>query len=234
MSVCGPTPPNVLGLEHTAAIWLAAGGDPNAIVPMTATAEAESGFDASAESCAGAIGLWQILPIHVQNTPYTVEDLYNPLYNATFAVILSQNGQQYAPWDSCYQNLDQAAQRFPISYPMQGSPAYNFIPEVASALGVSGGGGSGMPVNTGNPPPSGQQPTTGYTPTYDPTQYNPPPPGQGTGQLPPYQGVPTAYVPPANGYGWDEIKQFIEQDSQELANTATELVAQIGINVGGS
>lgn len=134
---------------------MAAGGPASRAVEFTAIAYAESGFRDQVVSPAGAIGDWQIMPFNGPPYGVSVGGLYTRSGNAHVAVRLSSFGQNCAPWDTCYRNINASGRYKWLQSPESGSAAYNNLSWVASAIG--------KPVPSGNVTknPSGPPPLTG-------------------------------------------------------------------------
>lgn len=139
-------------MQHTALqvadYWIAAGGPKQRAVEWTAISLGESSYDDSVVSSAGAIGLWQIMPMHAAEYGLTVADLYNPLDNARVAVRLSGGGTNCAAWDSCYANISASGRYTFLAWPEQGSADYNNLQVVAVELGHDKLGGAVPPGGT--------------------------------------------------------------------------------------
>lgn len=131
-------------VQEVAAYWVAAGGPADRRVEWVAIAEAESSLDDAADSFTGAIGLWQIEFFNAGIGGGTIQQLYDPEYNAHVAVIMSGGGTNCAAWDTCYANIAASGRYRYLAYPENGSAAWNNIPAVSSALGVDTIGG-GLP-----------------------------------------------------------------------------------------
>jgi hypothetical protein len=233
--VClAPSPgSSVLTTIEVSALWLQYGGDPNKVVEAVAIAAAESGYDALAQSGACCNGLWQICEDHALEWGFDPSQLYDPRVNVWAAIQLSGNGTNWAPFDTAYADLSRAAQRYPISYPEVGSPAYNLLAEVASALGVTGGGGSGLPTGGQTySPPSSAPPIPGFIPGQQPgAPYIPPPGGVQTG--PQFFQLPPTNAPQPQSGGWDNLVRYWTQDAQQLIQQDQQAVYLIAQAAGG-
>lgn len=126
----------VLTAQYVATLWTMAGGPSSRAVEWVAIAMGESSLDDQVVSSAGAIGLWQIMPFNAAVGGGSVQDLYNPLYNASVAVRMSGGGTNCAAWDSCYADIYRSGRYSYLSYPEHGSADYNNIPIAAAMIGV--------------------------------------------------------------------------------------------------
>lgn len=230
----GPQTPLYFTPEQIATFWIRQGGAAGAVVIAVAVALAESvGGDAHAVSSACAIGLWQILYTHAAENGFTVTDFLDPDVNAYLANLLSANGRNWAAFDTVYATVERAAQRSPIAYPEAGSPAYNQIAGVAAALGVTGGGGAGMPSADDTTGLTGEGPAAPGTPSGR-TQPGPTPAPRPFTGLPPGQWeIPPLGLPAANHRGWDNLTQFWGSDQADLISRDTTYMAQVAGATGG-
>lgn len=135
-----------------AATWLEVGGDPAKQVYATCIALAESGGDPEAISPTGDYGLWQINHVHsadpINQWPYILE----PDVNARYAIAISGNGQNWAPWSTAYADGARSGYLTYLGAPQPGSAAANYIPLVEVALGA------GVPNPPITPPPPAPPP----------------------------------------------------------------------------
>lgn len=132
------------GLER---LWEAAGGAPAKAALMAAISIAESSGNSGAVSPVGAIGLWQVMPFWAPHFGLPVSALYIALTNARVAKGISGDGNHVGAWDTCYNPPASAARRLDLTWPEQGSPAWNI-------LGGRGGGGGGGVVVVSHTGPS--------------------------------------------------------------------------------
>ena len=85
----------VLSQDQIMGVWRTAGGAGSKARIASAIAMAESSGNPSAVSSAGARGLWQIMPFHGGG-----DRLFEPVFNAQKAIMLSDNGTDWATdWD---------------------------------------------------------------------------------------------------------------------------------------
>lgn len=228
----GRLAPNYLSDQDIAGYWLRGGGNSANVVAAVAVAAAESSRDTHALSPTGAVGLWQIEYFHAENAGYDAASLYDPAVNAFFAITLSGNGTNWIDFDTAYAEGENLTVRRNISYPEPGSRAYSFVPEVAAALGVTGGGGGGPPQDVQNPGGGGAPPTEqggpGGVGFGSPTIGVPPQAGGGGT----YQGIPSISVPYAGGGGWDNLRQYWTSDQQQLFQYFQTISRLIGGSLG--
>jgi len=125
----------VLSAADVAGYWLGAGGPKSRIVEWVAIAIGESGFDTAAQSPAGALGLWQIMPFNAPTYGYTPGQLTNPAVNARIAVLMSGGGTNCAAWDSCYRDIQATGRYTFLAWPEQGSPNWHNLAVAAAELG---------------------------------------------------------------------------------------------------
>jgi len=145
----------ILTIPQIAWEWEANGGSRRTVVLAVAVSLAESGGNTEAISPSSDYGLWQINSSNFGWLGLTTTTALEPGPNARAAIRMSANGDNWAPWCTCW--VDPAADcgHGNLPYPQQGSPAYDHIAEVAQVLGVNppkpppGGGGGGTP---GHPP----------------------------------------------------------------------------------
>lgn len=119
-------------------LWEFENGRSSKAPMMAAIALAESSGESGVSSYAGAIGLWQVMPFWAPHFGWPVSYLYDPIYSARAAVLISGDGSNVGAWDTCYNPPSSAANRRDLTYPLRGSPAWNILND----HGESGGGGS--------------------------------------------------------------------------------------------
>lgn len=145
----------VLTIPQIAWEWENNGGSKRTVVLAVAVSLAESGGDTAAISPSSDYGLWQINSSNFGWLGLDTTTALEPGPNARAAIRMSFNGDNWAPWCTCWVDPVANCGHGNLPYPQQGSPAYDHIAEVASVLGVSpprpppGGGGGGTP---GSPP----------------------------------------------------------------------------------
>lgn len=126
--------------------FLSANGMPgNRVTEFVAIAQCESGFRSDAVSPVGAIGLWQIMPFNAGVGGGSVGDLYDPLYNAKVAVLMSGHGANCAAWDTAYANIGASGRYSYLNWPERGSCAYSGLTGVSVAIGTHNSGGASPP-----------------------------------------------------------------------------------------
>lgn len=116
---------NNTGIKYTYAqleqVWINAGGNPQVAPVAAAVAMAESGGNPNAVSPSNDYGLWQINSIHGAQATLDV------MSNARAAVAISNNGQNWGPWCTCWVNPQANCGHFLGPQPQPGSPAARFI-----------------------------------------------------------------------------------------------------------
>jgi hypothetical protein len=108
---------------------------------MSAISLAESSGESGVVSPAGAIGLWQVMPFWAEDFGWPLSYLYQPLYSARAAKMISGDGTNVGAWDTCYYPTSSAADRKDLSWPEQHSDAWNILQTHGVTTGGSGGGG---------------------------------------------------------------------------------------------
>jgi hypothetical protein len=120
-----PTVNNNTGIKYTYAqleqLWINAGGNPQVAPIAGAVAMAESGGNPNAISPSNDYGLWQINSVHGAQATLDV------MANARAAVAISNNGQNWGPWCTCWVNPSANCGHFLGPQPQPGSPASRFI-----------------------------------------------------------------------------------------------------------
>lgn len=109
----------------------------------------ESSLDDTIVSPAGAIGVWQIMPFNAAPWGLTVQDLYNPVFNAHVAVMMSGGGTNCAAWDSCYADINASGRYRFLSWPEVASQDYGNLPRAQAALLGHGLKGMTAPAEPG-------------------------------------------------------------------------------------
>lgn len=228
---CGPPTHTIAQIAHA---WTANGGDPSQVIVAVAVSLAEScGGDQYAVSPSCAIGLWQILYSHLDNSGLPLEALYDENVNARFAVQISHNGTDWGAWDVAYKAGEGLTSRYFIGYPEAGSAAYNQIPNVTAALGYA-------PVDTGGGPVTSGTPGVGVNPIggidSGPTGSDVNAPVIHT-TFPVISGsiftIPPAGLPPVSGYGWDNLVQYWTRDPQDVVDKDATYQTMIAYFSGG-
>jgi hypothetical protein len=120
-----PTVNNNTGIKYTYAqleqLWINAGGNPQVAPIAAAVAMAESGGNPNAISASNDYGLWQINSVHGAQATLDI------MANARAAVAISNNGQNWGPWCTCWVNPGANCGHFLGPQPQPGSPASRFI-----------------------------------------------------------------------------------------------------------
>lgn len=98
-------------------IWILAGGNPQVAPVAAAVATAESGGNPNAVSSSNDYGLWQINSVHGAMASLDV------MTNARAAVAISNNGQDWGPWCTCWTNPQAYCGHYLGAQPQPGSPA---------------------------------------------------------------------------------------------------------------
>lgn len=125
----------ILTIPQIAAAWNQGGGDPSKVIVAVSVALAESSGDTEATSGTSDYGLWQINSVHAGEFQGFWDLWDQPLANAQYAINISSNGQNWAPWATCYANIYASGWYGSLSYPEHGSAAYSHIAAVTAALG---------------------------------------------------------------------------------------------------
>lgn len=105
----------------------------------------ESSLTSDAVSPAGAIGVWQIMPFNAGIGGGSVSDLYDGLYNARVAVLMSGHGANCAAWDTAYRDIQATGRYSYLNWPERGSCAANHLLGAAVATGTGSLGFSKAP-----------------------------------------------------------------------------------------
>lgn len=142
----------VLTAVQVADAWVAAGGPKSRAVEFVAIAMGESSLDDTAESSAGAQGLWQVMPFWWGSLGLDPNMWSDPLTNARAAVAISGHGTNCAAWDSCYTDIYTSGRLQFLAWPQSGSADYNNLPAAAAALGQDKIGGAAPPPGPSNAP----------------------------------------------------------------------------------
>lgn len=120
-----PSVNNNTGIKYNYAqleqLWINAGGNPQVACIAAAVAMAESGGNPNAISSSNDYGLWQINSIH------GVQATLDVMGNARAAVAISNNGQNWGPWCTCWTNPSANCGHYLGAQPQPGSPASKFI-----------------------------------------------------------------------------------------------------------
>jgi len=105
------------------------------VVAWAAVALGESGWDLDAESPVGARGLFQFMPGSwpIECGPYDNAWQLDP--SCLAAMILSSQGQNFAPWDSAYNDIYISGRLSFLSWPQPDSADYRLMVNVAADLG---------------------------------------------------------------------------------------------------
>lgn len=140
-----------LSVSQVATVWTRNGGDVARVVTMTAIAIAESSGITDAASATNDFGLWQINGVHFGDGIVTADNVDDPDVNAREAIALSGNGQNVAPWATCYADIGATGWLGWLSDPQPGSAAYALIPAVQATLAVSGALGGGPSASACGP-----------------------------------------------------------------------------------
>lgn len=98
-------------------LWINAGGNPQNANIAAAVAMAESSGNPNAISASNDYGLWQINIVHGAQATLDV------MSNARAAVAISNNGQNWGPWCTCWVNPAANCGHFLGPNPQPGSPA---------------------------------------------------------------------------------------------------------------
>jgi hypothetical protein len=116
---------NNTGIQYTYAqleqLWINAGGNPQVASIAAAVASAESGGNPNAVSPSNDYGLWQINSVHGAQATLDI------MGNARAAVAISNNGQNWGPWCTCWVNPQANCGHFLGPNPQPGSPAAKLI-----------------------------------------------------------------------------------------------------------
>jgi hypothetical protein len=116
-------------------IWVRNGGAPvNAIIAV-AVSLAESGGRSDDISPSSDYGLWQINSIHFGSHTINDTNWMNVDVNASVAIQLSSNGNNWAPWCTCWQDPADNCGHGNLPVPQPGTPAARQIPTVQAVLG---------------------------------------------------------------------------------------------------
>jgi hypothetical protein len=134
-----------LTLLQAADVWIAAGGPRSRAAEFVAIGMGESSLEPSAQSPAGAQGIWQVMPFWWPQLGLNPAMWDDPLTNARAAVAISGHGTNCAAWDSAYRNI-YASGRYPfLGWPEPGSVDYANLLHVSVALGHDKLGGAVPP-----------------------------------------------------------------------------------------
>lgn len=142
----------ILTATQVADYWVGAGGPKSRAVEWVAIAIGESSLDDSVVSPAGAIGVWQIMPFNAAPNGVTINDLYNPVFNARVAVAMSGGGTNCAAWDSCYRDIQASGRYSFLGWPETGSADFNNLATAAAELNgsmINPAGGTSYPGVSG-------------------------------------------------------------------------------------
>lgn len=116
---------NNTGIQYSYAqleqIWINAGGNPQNANIAAAVAMAESSGNPNAISASNDYGLWQINIVHGSQATLDV------MNNARAAVAISNGGQDWGPWCTCWVDPNANCGHFLGPNPQPGSPAAKFI-----------------------------------------------------------------------------------------------------------
>ena len=138
---------NNTGIKYTYAqleqLWINAGGNKQVAPVAAAVAMAESGGNPNAVSPSNDYGLWQINSVHGAQASLDV------MTNVRAAVSISNNGQNWGPWCTCWVNPQANCGHFLGPQPQPGSAAARYInpnippdpnaPTNGTAVATSGG-----------------------------------------------------------------------------------------------
>lgn len=131
----------VLTIPEIAGAWQSAGATQIGIdrrIEFAAICLAESGGNTDAVSPAGALGLWQVMPFNFAPLGLDVNQWRDPFVNARAALLLSNQGQNCAAWDSCYNDIAASGRFGFLNWPQPQSSAFGFLSQVSLALGRPG------------------------------------------------------------------------------------------------
>lgn len=145
-----------LTIPQCAYVWESNGGSKRTVILAVAVSMAESGLRTDAISPSSDYGLWQINSSNFASQGLTATTALEANPNARAAIRMSANGDNWAPWCTCW--VDPAANcgHGNLPYPQPGSPAYSHISEVAAALHQTP---PQPPPHTPGPPTPGHPPT---------------------------------------------------------------------------
>lgn len=129
--------------------YLAEGGPKNRAVAWVSVAFGESGYNTRAESPVGARGLYQFMSGSWPGGLGSYDNAWDPWSNTRAMLILSGGGMNFAPWDSCYANINRSGRYAYLSWPERGSAVSNDMFGVAIALAAGA-----VPI-LGRPPEPG-------------------------------------------------------------------------------
>lgn len=143
---------DALMIQSLAGIWEGQGGSAANVVPAVAVAFAESGGDASAVDAAGpAYGIWQILGPNLAAHGLNPQTALNPTLNAQAAIAMSDNGSNWALWETAWAGTPDYGADLPT--PQVGSCAGDNMGIVAQVLaGVQLPAGPSGPTSLLGPP----------------------------------------------------------------------------------
>lgn len=131
----------ILSARDVFNVWVRQGGLKSRGVEFTAIATAESGRNTVAVSPVGALGLWQIMPFNFGAVGLDESYWRNADTNARAAVLLSGKGNNCAPWDTCYADIQKSGRYAYLDWPELGSAAQSLIQDIVSELGSNPGQG---------------------------------------------------------------------------------------------
>lgn len=145
-----------LTIPQCAYVWESNGGSKRTVVLAVAVSTAESSRRTDAISPSSDYGLWQINSSNFPSLGLTTTTALEAGPNARAAIRMSANGDNWAPWCTCWTDPAANCGHGNLPYPQPGSPAYSYIAEVARVLGQSP---PTPPPHTPGPPTPGHPPT---------------------------------------------------------------------------
>jgi hypothetical protein len=121
---------------HQVAQYLVNNSCPSSrVVAWAAVSLGESGWDTRAESPVGARGIFQFMPGSWPLQCGSYDNAWDPDVSCFAAMILSNQGQNFAPWDSAYTDIYISGRLSFLSWPEVGSADYRLMVNVAADLG---------------------------------------------------------------------------------------------------
>jgi hypothetical protein len=122
----------------------------NRAVAWVSVAYGESGFNTEATSYVDARGLYQFMRYSWPgNLGSFDQNAYDPYWNTLAMRELSGDGMNFAPWDSCYANINRSGRYSFLSWPQVGSSVYNSMWLVAGLMGAKPPHGLSPPSQPG-------------------------------------------------------------------------------------